>query len=51
MTKVANENQGLDTTFLDLEHADEDTIRDAIRENTKVQLFLLFSSTDSYITY
>ena len=42
MTKVANENQGLETTFVDLEHADEDTIRGAIRENTKVHLSLLF---------
>ena len=42
MTKVASENQGLETTFVDLENADEDTIRDAIRENTKVHLFLLF---------
>lgn len=36
MTRVANENQGLETTFVDLEHADEDTIKDAIRENTKL---------------
>jgi len=42
MTKVANEKQGLKTTFVDLEHAHEDTIRDAIRENTKVHLSLLF---------
>jgi cystathionine gamma-lyase len=45
MTRVANENQGLKTTFVDLEHADEEVIRDAIRENTKVRLslILLFS--------
>ncbi|KIJ95387.1 hypothetical protein K443DRAFT_329768 [Laccaria amethystina LaAM-08-1] len=42
MTKVANENQGLETTFVHLEHADEDIVRDAIRENTKVHLSLLF---------
>ncbi|EDR02942.1 uncharacterized protein LACBIDRAFT_191633 [Laccaria bicolor S238N-H82] len=36
MTRVANENQGLETTFVDLEHADEEAIRDAIRENTKL---------------
>ncbi|KIJ95372.1 hypothetical protein K443DRAFT_11418 [Laccaria amethystina LaAM-08-1] len=38
MTKVANENQGLETAFVDLEHADGDIVRDAIRENTKRQL-------------
>lgn len=36
MTRVAKENQGLETTFLDLENADEDQIHGAIRENTKV---------------
>jgi cystathionine beta-lyase/cystathionine gamma-synthase len=40
MTRVASENQGLETTFVDLEHADEEAIRDAIRENTKVLLSL-----------
>ncbi len=36
MTKVAKINQGLETTFVDLEHADDDTILAAIRPNTKV---------------
>jgi cystathionine gamma-lyase len=34
MTKVANGNQGLETTLVDLEHADEDIVRDAIRAKT-----------------
>ncbi|PSR87352.1 hypothetical protein PHLCEN_2v5169 [Hermanssonia centrifuga] len=36
MTKVAKINQGLETTFVDLEHADDDTILAAIRPNTKL---------------
>jgi cystathionine gamma-lyase len=36
MAKVAKDNQGLDTTFLDLEKADDDTIFGAIRPDTKV---------------
>ena len=36
MTRVAHENQGLETTFLDLEQADDETILSAFRENTKV---------------
>jgi len=43
MTRVASENQGLETTFVDLEHADEEAIRDTIQENTKVFFFLSFS--------
>ena len=39
MTRVASETQGLKTTFVDLEHADEEAIRGANRENTKVGLF------------
>ena len=39
MTRVASETQGLETTFVDLEHADEEAIRGAIRENTKAGLF------------
>ena len=39
MTRVASETQGLETTFVDLEHADEEAIRGAIRKNTKVGLF------------
>ncbi|VDB92548.1 unnamed protein product [Peniophora sp. CBMAI 1063] len=36
MTKVASLNQGLETTFLDLENAEEEEIADAIRPNTKL---------------
>ena len=36
MRRVAQENQGLETTFLDLENADDNTIISAIRGNTKV---------------
>ena len=36
MRQVATENQGLSTTFIDLEHADDDTIIAAFRPNTKV---------------
>ena len=39
MTRVASETQGLETTFVDLEHANEEAIRGAIRENTKVGHF------------
>jgi len=42
MTRVAKENQGLETTFLDLENASEEQINDAIRDNTKVCLFRLY---------
>ena len=42
MRRVAKENQGLETTFLDLENAGDDEIIDAIRENTKVSFFLFF---------
>ena len=38
MTKVAQINQGLETTFVDLENADEDTIIAAFRPNTKVRV-------------
>ena len=38
MTRVAKENQGVETTFLDLENADEEKINDAIQPNTKVRL-------------
>lgn len=40
MTRVAQANQGLETTFLDLENASEDDILGAIRENTKVRCTL-----------
>ncbi|KAA1473589.1 hypothetical protein DENSPDRAFT_840056 [Dentipellis sp. KUC8613] len=36
MTRVAKENQGVETTFVDLENADEEEIRHAIRDNTKL---------------
>ncbi|KAH8827220.1 Cys/Met metabolism PLP-dependent enzyme-domain-containing protein [Flagelloscypha sp. PMI_526] len=36
MTRVASENQGLETTFLDLENADDDTIEGVIKANTKL---------------
>ena len=36
MTRVAAVNQGLETTFVDLEGADDDTIRAAFRHNTKL---------------
>ncbi|KAJ3534865.1 hypothetical protein NM688_g7064 [Phlebia brevispora] len=36
MTKVAKINQGLETTFVDLENADDDTIVAAFRPNTKL---------------
>lgn len=38
MTRVAKENQGMETTFIDLENADEEQVNDAIRHNTKVSL-------------
>jgi cystathionine gamma-lyase len=37
MHRVAAENQGLETTFLDLENAGKDEILDALRDNTKVR--------------
>ncbi|KAH9038520.1 Cys/Met metabolism PLP-dependent enzyme-domain-containing protein [Lactarius pseudohatsudake] len=36
MTRVAKENQGLETTFIDLENADEEQVKHAIRDNTKL---------------
>ncbi|KAH8075997.1 Cys/Met metabolism PLP-dependent enzyme-domain-containing protein [Cristinia sonorae] len=36
MSKVASVNQGLETTFVDLENAEDDTILAAIRPNTKL---------------
>jgi hypothetical protein len=43
MTRVAKENQGLETTFVDLESADEDQINRAIRDDTKVCLSVSFA--------
>ena len=55
MTRVASETQGLETTFVDLEHADEDAIRGAIRENTKVGLlshsFISLKTDDSQLIW
>jgi hypothetical protein len=45
MTKVASENQGLETTFIDLENADDETILAAFRDNTKVRIILFLLST------
>ncbi|PCH44993.1 hypothetical protein WOLCODRAFT_133458 [Wolfiporia cocos MD-104 SS10] len=36
MSRVAKENQGLETTFVDLENADDETISAAFRPNTKL---------------
>ncbi|OBZ77967.1 Cystathionine gamma-lyase [Grifola frondosa] len=36
MSRVAKENQGLDTTFVDLENADDETILASFRPNTKL---------------
>lgn len=36
MTRVAKENQGLDTTFVDLENASDEEITASFRDNTKV---------------
>ncbi|TFK60465.1 hypothetical protein BDN72DRAFT_828891 [Pluteus cervinus] len=36
MTRVASQNQGLETTFLDLENADDNTILGSLQENTKL---------------
>ncbi|KAG6849693.1 hypothetical protein C0991_011141, partial [Blastosporella zonata] len=41
MTKVAAVNQGLETTFIDLENADDDGFIAAIRPNTKVPIFAI----------
>lgn len=41
MNRVAKENQGLETTFLDLENADDETIIASIRPNTKVSDYIL----------
>lgn len=37
MTRVAADNQRIQTSFIDLESSDDDTILSAIRENTKVR--------------
>lgn len=45
LSKVAQANQGVETTFVDLETASEEAIRDAIQENTKVSRESLFTRT------
>ena len=50
MRRVAKENQGLETTFLDLENAGDDEIIEAIRENTKVSSFFSFCFMYVYLT-
>lgn len=54
MTRVAKENQGLETTFVDLENADEEQVKHAIRHNTKVcfaRLLELFHPSDVYYAF
>jgi cystathionine gamma-lyase len=36
MTRVAKENQGLETTFVDLENSSDEQITASFRDNTKV---------------
>jgi cystathionine gamma-lyase len=43
MRRVAKENQGLETTFLDLENASNEEIIASLRENTKVSFETDFS--------
>jgi hypothetical protein len=47
MTRVAKENQGMETTFVDLENADEVQVNDALRHNTKVSLLAPISTDPS----
>jgi cystathionine beta-lyase/cystathionine gamma-synthase len=51
MTRVAKENQGLETTFVDLENADEDQIISALRDDTKVCLSCLSVSINLSYTF
>jgi cystathionine gamma-lyase len=46
MTQVASEGQGLETTFIDLETADDDTIIASLQPNTKVSFRVLISFTE-----
>lgn len=46
MTRVAKENQGLETTFLDLENADEAQVNGALRHDTKVRSSVRQTSSD-----
>ena len=45
MSRVAAENQGLQTTFVDLENADDETILASIRPNTKVRNQALYQAS------
>lgn len=47
MSRVAAENQGLQTTFVDMESADDETILAAFRPNTKV--CCLHSNAHGYV--
>ena len=46
MTRVGFPNQGLQTTFVDLENATEDEIYESIREDTKVSRMNLHDSME-----
>lgn len=48
MTRVAKENQGLETTFVDLENASDEEIASKFRENTKVFVYPLLVLASSY---
>lgn len=48
MTRVAKENQGLDTTFVDLENSSDEEITAAFRDNTKVCTYTLSAPAPSH---
>jgi hypothetical protein len=50
MTRVAKENQGLETTFVDLENADEEQVKHAIRDNTKARFVRLLDRCFTLLT-
>ena len=47
--EVAGENQGLEATFLGLENVGDEEILGAIRETTKVTLFLVISTSVNHL--
>lgn len=49
MARVASENQGLETTFVDLENADDETILATFRPNTKVRSPRVLSTTVAHL--
>lgn len=52
MTQVAAENQGLETTFMDLEHSCDEDIYAAIKENTRVSTRALVTHCcATYLTF